>query len=83
MSILRRHSRKKSRLIENLKELPSKVLEENDQNRISGSLEETVNFMTEMLGDSDDFVIKHFRVFGRFQAVMFYCSNVNVRRPHK
>ena len=29
-----------------------------------------------MLGDSDDFVIKHFRVFGRFRAVMFYCSNI-------
>lgn len=76
MSILRRLGRKKSPLIENSKEIPSKVLEENNQNRISGSIEETVHFMKKMLGDSDDFMIKHFRVFGRFRAVMFYCSNI-------
>ncbi|HWO96502.1 MAG TPA: spore germination protein [Bacillus sp. (in: firmicutes)] len=51
-------------------------MEEHNQKKISKSLEETIHFMKEMLGDNDDFVIKHFAVFGRFRAVMFYFSNV-------
>lgn len=76
VSIFRHRSRKKTGRVEDLTNVPSKVLEENDQKRISRSLEETVHFMKEMLGDSDDFVIKRFRVFGRFPAIMFYFLNL-------
>ncbi|RUQ24812.1 spore germination protein [Peribacillus cavernae] len=32
--------------------------------------------MKEILGDNDDFASKHFRIFGRFRAVMFYFTNL-------
>nr|WP_246026169.1 spore germination protein [Peribacillus cavernae] len=56
--------------------MPSKTLRAHDQERISASLDETVHFMKEILGDNDDFASKHFRIFGRFRAVMFYFTNL-------
>lgn len=76
MSIFRHRNRKKLRNIVDLKEDPSDVLGKNEQKKLSGSLEETVNIINEILGDSDDFVIKHFNIFGRFRAAMLYFLNL-------
>ncbi|WP_338453146.1 spore germination protein [Niallia oryzisoli] len=76
MVLFRRRRQKKGLNQQGANEIPSKVLEELDQNRLTGSIEGTVQFMKEMLGESDDFVVKHFQIFGRFRAVLFYFSNI-------
>ncbi|RID83695.1 spore germination protein [Peribacillus asahii] len=58
------------------KKTPSSVVEEHSKNKISSSLDETVHFMKGIFGDSNDFVIKHFEVFGQFHAAMFYFSDL-------
>lgn len=75
MSYFRRRSQKNGHHIKK-KIIPSKILQEYDKTRISRSLEDTICFMDEMLGDNDDFIKKRFRVFGQFQAVMFYFLNL-------
>ncbi|MFJ8259209.1 spore germination protein [Peribacillus asahii] len=65
-----KQKKKNGQIISN--KTPSSVVEEHSKNKISTSLDETVSFMEEILGDNDDFVIKYFEVFGQFRAVMFY-----------
>ncbi|WP_394231960.1 spore germination protein [Niallia oryzisoli] len=76
MFIFRRRKQKKAGSKPRVNEIPSKALEEIEKNDLTGSIETTVQFMKEMLGDSDDFSVKHFRIFGRFHAVLFYFSNI-------
>lgn len=75
MSLFRLRSQK-NRHHKKINEIPSRKLEGYDQKKISGSLEDTIQFMDEMLGDNDDFIKKRFRVFGKYPAVMFYFLNL-------
>lgn len=75
MSLFRRRSQKNRHHIKK-NEIPSKTLEEHEQIKLSGTLEDTIQLMDELLGDSDDFIKKRFRVFGQFSAVMFYFVNL-------
>ncbi|MDQ0220774.1 spore germination protein [Peribacillus cavernae] len=76
MSFFRNRYQRKTLRNASSEEIPSKTLRAHDQERISASLDETVHFMKEILGDNDDFASKHFRIFGRFRAVMFYFTNL-------
>ncbi|MDP4086183.1 MAG: spore germination protein [Bacillota bacterium] len=42
----------------------------------SDSLEDRVNSIKEVLGSNDDLILKNFKIFGQFQAVMIYFSNL-------
>ncbi|WP_071394681.1 spore germination protein [Bacillus tuaregi] len=76
MGLFRRRRQRNVRRSDVVKEIPSKALEENEKDKLTGSIESTVLFMQDMLGDSDDFVVKHFQIFGRFRAVLFYVKNI-------
>ncbi|KAA9024231.1 spore germination protein [Niallia endozanthoxylica] len=76
MFLFRRKRQKKAGRKAEAKEIPSKALEEIETNRLTESIETTIQFMKEMLAGSDDFVVKQFRIFGRFHAVLFYFSNI-------
>ncbi|WP_084783327.1 spore germination protein [Bacillus dakarensis] len=73
MSVFRHRTRRKKKLP--IDEIPSKQLEEGPK-KISGTLDENVMYMKEMLGESDDFVIKHFKVFGKVSAVLMYVNSL-------
>jgi spore germination protein KA len=54
---------------------PVSVLEENPDATISVNVEETTSFLRELLGDSDDFIIRPFHVMGNVPAVIaFFCN---------
>jgi len=46
------------------------LLEERQDEEISGCLDEAVRFIQDLLGPNDDFAIRHFRVFGRYPAAL-------------
>lgn len=48
-----------------------------DSKPLSSTLEYTIEMFKDLLGGNDDFMLKHFRIFGEYQAVMFYISNMS------
>jgi spore germination protein KA len=64
-------SSKKNRQI-----IPSKVLEQQINTHTSGSLEGTVDWIKEILGENNDLLIKPFKIFGQYQAAIIYFSNL-------
>ncbi|WP_079909987.1 spore germination protein [Paenibacillus sp. 32352] len=55
---------------------PTPSPERNSNATINGNMEDTLQFINKALGENDDFLIRRFHVFGRFQAVMMYFSNM-------
>jgi spore germination protein KA len=56
------------------KQAPDQVLESHKNVTLNGSLEDTILFINNLLGQNDDFVSRRFQVFSEFHAVMFYFS---------
>jgi len=54
--------------------IPDQVVE--GKSKISASLKETEALIENVLGKNDDFQVKHFKIFGLYDAVMFYFSNL-------
>src|SRR4051812_48340051 len=54
--------------------IPDKILE--GQSKLSVSLKETDALIKEVLGENDDFQVKHFKIFGQYHAAIFYFSNL-------
>lgn len=54
----------------------SEMEEEQGDRPISNTLRENEEYIKQILGDNDDFTIKPFKIFGQFQAVLFYFSNI-------
>ncbi|WP_423802263.1 spore germination protein [Neobacillus sp. SAB-20_R2A] len=50
--------------------------EEQGDRHISSTLRENEEYIKQILGDNDDFTIKPFKIFGQFQSVLFYFSNI-------
>lgn len=70
---------KKRKSIKNREEtnpIPHKVLDKQHGKKLSGNLDDTIQFIHNLLGQNDDFVTRRFHVFGQFSAVMFYFSNL-------
>lgn len=44
---------------------------------VNGNLGETERLILERLGDNVDLSVRHFRIFGRYDAVMFHFANMN------
>jgi spore germination protein KA len=76
MSIFRNTSRKKNSSKHNPLIIPSKELERKLDTHTSDSLERTVEWIKEVLGDNDDLIIKPFKIFGQYHAAMIYFSNL-------
>src|SRR3954471_6628385 len=54
--------------------IPDHVLE--GQSKLSASLKETENLIINILGENDDFQVKHFKIFGQYHSAMFYFTNL-------
>lgn len=55
---------------------PHQILEKYKHITMNGNLEKMTTLVEELLGLSDDFVVRHFRIAGRIPAVLFYFSNM-------
>lgn len=76
MSIFRNTNRKKNSSKNNRLIIPSNELELKIDTHTSGSLERTVEWIKEVLGNTDDLIIKPFKIFGQYHAAMIYFSNL-------
>jgi hypothetical protein len=56
--------------------IPSKELEQKLDTHTSDSLDRTVEWFKEILGNNDDLIIKPFKIFGLYHAAMIYFSNL-------
>ncbi|CAG7646511.1 spore germination protein [Paenibacillus allorhizosphaerae] len=52
-------------------------LDQAPEELLTSNLEETIQFVTDLLGSSEDFTLRRLHVFGEHPAVMFYMSNMN------
>lgn len=71
MSLFRKKNTKKPRML-----IPSNELEEQGDTPTTSSLKETEELIKGILGHNDDLSIKHFKIFGQYQAAIFYFSNL-------
>ncbi|CCQ94108.1 GerA spore germination protein [[Clostridium] ultunense Esp] len=55
---------------------PHEILEKYKKIKVNGDLERMTTLIEEMLGQSDDFVLRRFRISGTYSAVLFYFSNM-------
>ncbi|CAM3947388.1 spore germination protein [Paenibacillus alkaliterrae] len=55
---------------------PSQKLAAHEHDQISGNLEDTIAFINDLLGANMDLTVRRFHVFGKYQAVMYYFSNM-------
>jgi spore germination protein KA len=56
--------------------IPDRFLEQHKDDKLTGSLEDSINFIQTILGENDDLIIRKFRVFGQYEAVMVYFMNM-------
>lgn len=55
---------------------PTHALEEDKNLQLTGDLDELVFKTKALLGENDDLIIRHFRIFGQFQAVLLYFQSM-------
>ncbi|MFX3636579.1 MAG: spore germination protein [Candidatus Pristimantibacillus sp.] len=55
---------------------PSKVLDKHKGEEINVNIEDTIAFIKGIFGISEDLMIRRFRVFGQYPAVIIYISNM-------
>ncbi|MCL6453606.1 MAG: spore germination protein [Alicyclobacillus sp.] len=55
---------------------PDQVLAQHQDDSYSGDIHATVSFFQHLFGVNGDWVIRHIRVFGRYEAVLLYFSNL-------
>jgi spore germination protein KA len=59
------------------KAIPDSYRERSTEDLASENLEDTINFISGLLGDSEDFTMRRLHIFGEHKAAMFYLSNMN------
>lgn len=55
---------------------PSEFLKSHKDDRINGSLEDTIAFITKVIGSNTDLTTRRFRIFGEHEAALFYYTNL-------
>ncbi len=56
---------------------PNRTLEDYAQEKVPTSLAETIRLAKDLLSETDDFIIRRFRVFGRTPAALLYFSDLS------
>lgn len=79
MSLFRQMMKAKTGLKKRPFTIPDHILE--GESKISASLKETESLITKVLGENDDFHVKHFKIFGQNNATILYFSNL-VNQDH-
>lgn len=57
--------------------VPDQTLEKLGNKKLDGNLEQTIDFINQILGENDDFVIRCFDVFGKYKAAILYFEYYN------
>ncbi|MDN4075287.1 spore germination protein [Fictibacillus terranigra] len=52
------------------------MMKKNNRSKLTGKLDETIQIIKSLLGENDDFVIRHFHIFGHYSAAMVYLSHI-------
>ncbi len=73
MSIWKQKRKKKKK--SNVK-IPHSRMEQHQDEELNGILQDTIDFIQELLGENDDFIIRRFSVYGTHSAALFYISNL-------
>ncbi|MDQ0058543.1 spore germination protein [Paenibacillus harenae] len=55
---------------------PSEFLASHKDDRINESIEDTIAFIMKLIGSNTDLTTRRFRVFGEYEAVLFYYTNL-------
>lgn len=76
MSLFRNTKKRKLNTIKAKPLVPSKVMEEHSNTTTTSSLKETEELIKEILGENDDLDIKYFKIFGQYNAALFYFPNL-------
>lgn len=61
-------------LHDQVKSEPEQIMNQYKDITLNGSIEDVVSFINNLLGQNDDLIIRHFKVFSEFPAVIFYFS---------
>jgi spore germination protein KA len=61
---------------ENHKQSPDQVLKDFSSKPFTGSLHDFTEYINNLLGKNDDFVVRPFKVFSEFSATMYYFANL-------
>ena len=74
MSLFRKMKEAKTSVKNRQFTIPDHVL--GGKSKLSPSLKETENLIINILGENDDFQVKHFKIFGQYHSAMFYFTNL-------
>ncbi|SFI78052.1 GerA spore germination protein [Paenibacillus sp. UNC496MF] len=55
----------------------SPILERLAEQHMNGNLEDTLKALEDVMADEYDFIVRRFKVFGRFEAALIYYSSMN------
>lgn len=56
--------------------VPNRAIQQSENETVTGDMELMIDKVKSFLGDSDDFVVRRFQMFGRYDAVLFYYSSL-------
>ncbi|MGZ4164840.1 MAG: spore germination protein [Tumebacillaceae bacterium] len=77
---LRNKNSKKQQQTQQSSQAPDQTLEHLQGKQMSDNMEDTIALIHGLLGDSDDFVIRRFHMFGRYPAAMLYFSSLSKKQ---
>ncbi|MCJ7840066.1 spore germination protein [Lederbergia sp. NSJ-179] len=66
----------KSKKKKKIKQIPHTTMSKQQERKINGQLQDTIDFINRLLGDNDDFIVRRFSIYGKHSAALFYISNL-------
>jgi spore germination protein KA len=66
----------KSKSSSTAKEIPDQYLAAHKDDTLNGNLEDSITFIANLMGENDDLILRRFHIFGQYEAVLVYFSNM-------
>jgi spore germination protein KA len=70
-------SKNKKKQKQHTSQVATKTMQEHQQKKLNSNMEDSLEFIRNMMGDSGDLVVRHFHIFGQHPAVLIYFSSLN------
>ncbi|MDR6879747.1 spore germination protein KA [Bacillus sp. 3255] len=64
------------RMLPGKEKSPHHLLEQKEKVQINGKIDETLGMVKDILGENDDFVMRHFRIFDEYPAAVMYFADL-------
>lgn len=71
-----KNKKRREQQTNDMSQVPDQIMEEHKDEKISRRLKNTIQYVENLLGPNDDFVIRRFDVLGQHSAAMLYISNM-------